>query len=722
MLGRKRGREIDQVPLCKECLIEVEEEEGLGDGDKEEREKVVVKKGLERIDRVDGGLTRKRWEMREGDKERERKQEKEKSRNGGKGGLSSLRRGAVDDSSLTRDEMASDSGSGKPETIYVNIFDPVGREAFRPGLMKPIPDWMQTGEREHLDHKTGTINLRHDKSRETISTPRPISQGLSESSSTTTVIQIPPQPTATHALIRRQSGAISPRATSPAPSDDAISRPSSVLGRRTPNLRTGTSFVSEQSLIVPSMFSSHPKETTENSAENSARDSWPSTDSNVSSNPITSSCNNQSETLSRPSSVLNVATIFERGIASKDRRHTPTNQPLPLLRVLQQPYHPLTPTSSGTGFPSSPPHLQPSSLAKRQQRAQTHELGAASLPKPIQIWRGDQAGQKSQINRVGSATVSIPVVSTSSEYLERYQLVKASTSLLSSSSSSSTQVTRSSVRSIRAGGPGVSAITRGWKGQLSNTTSSGETERDLLANRVSVYSTSQPPSSFLQPSSHGGERTSIRRSVSHSIRREGALDEGMGVGVEVGYSSHQVEPYSVANGQATIRRSISHSMRREGAHNHGQNHHFTSHSQSPQSPTLPPGSLPYRSTSNSSPNGPTSPTPLNITVQGKLTRNNSKGEPTIGEPVVTAASTSAKETEGAISSLESTPGTETREEKGEGGDTGLRGNEWTQTRTPSAGKMMTADTSWASGAGISVKRLPKRKSVHAELKRLFGRQ
>ncbi|KAK3494823.1 uncharacterized protein B0T23DRAFT_335973 [Neurospora hispaniola] len=705
------------------CLVDVEGEEGLGDGDKEEREKVVVEKGLERIDRVDGGLTRQRWEVREGDKEKERKKEKKKTRNGGKGGLSSLRRGAVDDSSLTRDEMASSSGSDKPETIYVNIFDPVGREAFRPGLMKPIPDWMQTGAREHLDHKTGTINSRHDKSRETISTPRPISQGLSESSSTATVIQTLPQPAATHALIRRQSGAISPRATSPAPSDDAISRPSSVLGRRTPNLRTGTSFVSEQPLIVPSMSSSHPKETTKNSAENSARDSWPSTDSNVSSNSITSSCNNQSETLSRPSSVRNVATIFERGIASKDQRHTPTNQPLPLLRVLQQPYRPLTPTSSDTGFPSSPPHLQSNNLAKRQQRAQTHELGAASMPKPIQIWRSGQAGPKSQINRMSSATVSIPVVSTSSEYLERYQPVKASTSLLSSSSP--TQVTRSSGRSIRAGGPGVSAMTRGWEGQLSNTTSSGETERDLLANRVSVYSTSQPPSSFLQPSSHGGERTSIRRSVSHSIRREGALDEGVGVGVEVGCSSHQVEPCSAANGQVTIRRSISHSLRREGAHDHGQNHHFTSHSQSPQSPALPPRSLPYGSPPNSppnSPNGPTSPIPLNITIQRKLTRNNSKGEPTIGKPVVTAASTSAKETEGAISSPESTPGTGTREEKGEGGGTGLRGSNWTQTRTPSAGRMVTADTSWALGAGISVKRLPKRKSVHAELKRLFGRQ
>ncbi|KAK1779267.1 hypothetical protein QBC45DRAFT_351540, partial [Copromyces sp. CBS 386.78] len=765
MLGKKRGREIDQVPLCKACLVEVEVEgkERLGgdeDGEKKDLEKVMVMKGLERIDRVDGGLTRRRWEMREGEKERE----KEKTGGGAKGGLLSLRRGAVDDRSLASDQMASSSDSVKPETIHVNIFDPVGREAFRPSLMKSIPEWMQSGAREHLERRTESalaVNSSHDKPREqttdhtsTISTPQSISEGLSETSSTATVIQTPPQPTASRAAsTRRRSGAISPRARSPAPSIDAISRPSSVLGRRTPNLRTGTSFVSEQPLIVPSMSSNHTKETAKVSAKDLTRDSWLSTDSNVSSNPPTAT---QPEFSSRPSSVRSVATIFERGISSKDQRHTPVNQPLPLLRVLQQPYRPLTPTRSNTSLSSSSPHLQQYNLATRAQRAQTHELGAANLPKPIQILRRGQAGQSS-MNR---ATVPIPVVSTSSEYLDRYQPVKASTSnsssFLSSFSSSSPAAqgmgARSAVHvrsSIRAGGhglgPGVSTITRGWEGQLqlSNNTSpstSGETERDVK-ERFQGYSSSQPPASlsFLQSSYSGaeGQRTSIRRSVSNSIRREGAHDEGVGAS-----QSSQPEPYLNAHGQMTIRRSISHSVRREGAHDQGrgQSHNFVSQ---PQSPTLPSRALPFRTEPNSPPNGPdnpsglTAPMPRNFTVHGRFVKRPSiKGGPTLGS-VVTSASTTEGHTPstpslstwaGPPSSSESSPGTQgtgsgtgTGEEKGGGVGSSFR-SAWTRTRTASTGNNTMSGTRGGGGGGGPVKTLSKRRSVHAELKRLFGRQ
>ncbi|KAK3954158.1 hypothetical protein QBC32DRAFT_385445 [Pseudoneurospora amorphoporcata] len=778
MLGKKRGWEIDQVPLCKACLVEVEVEgkERLGgdeDGEKKDLEKVMVMKGLERIDRVDGGLTRRRWEMREGEKERE----KEKTGGGGKDGLLSLRRGAVDDRSLASDQMASSSDSVKPETIYVNISDPVGREAFRPSPMKSIPEWMQSGAREHLERRTGSalaVNSSHDKPREqttdhtsTISTPRSVSEGLSDTSSTATVIQTPPQPTASHAAsTRRRSSAISPRATSPAPSIDAISRPSSMLGRRTPNLRTGTSFVSEQSLIVPSMSSNHTKETAKVSAKDLTRDSWLSTDSNVSSRPPTVT---QPESSSRPSSVRSVATIFERGIASKDQRHTLVNQPLPLLRVLQQPYRPLTPIRSDTSLSSSSPHLQQSNLATGAQRAQTHELGAANLPKPIQILRRGQAGQSS-MNR---ATVPIPVVSTSSEYLDRYQPVKASTSnsssFLSSFSSSSPAAqgmeARSAVHarsSIRAGGhglgPGVSTITRGWEGQLqlSNNTSpstTGETERDLK-ERFQGYSSSQPPASLsvLQSSYSGaeGQRTSIRRSVSHSIRREGAHDEGVGTSL-----SSQPEPYLNAHGQMTIRRSISHSVRREGAHDQGrgQSHHFIS----PQSPTLPSRALPFRTEPNNPPNGPnnpsglTAPMPRNFTVHGRFVKRPSiKGGPTLGS-VVTSVSTTEGHTPstpslstwaGPPSSSESSPGTQgtgsetgTGEEKGGGVGSSFR-PAWTRTRKASTGNNTMSGTSapvmmsmgattaggGGGGGGGPVKTLSKRRSVHVELKRLFGRQ
>lgn len=758
MLGRKRGWEIDQVPLCKGCLDEVEGKAGKGPGkgnEEKDMEKEVVRRGLERIDKVEGGLTRRRWEMREGERKSEMEREKKKIEHPGKGDLLPTRRGAVDDRSLTRDEMVLSSGSDKAETIYVNIFDPVGREAFRPSLMKSIPKWMHLGAREHLDRKvvsSSAVDSSRMKPRKqmtentsTNSTPRPVSQdslspGISESSSTATVIQTP-QPTPARTPTRRRSGAISPRATSPAPSIAAISRPSSVLGRRTPNLRTGTSFVSEQQLVVPSMSSTHPKETTKGPAKDPTRDSWLSTDSNLSSSPPTAP---QPEFSSRPSSVRSFATLFERGIASKDQRHTPVNQPLPLLRVLQQPYRPLTPTLSNTSLSSSS-HLQPNNLATRPQRAQTHELGAASLPKPIQILRSGQAGQSS-MNRMGSATVSIPVVSTSSEYLERYQPVKASTTFLSSSSPP--QSARTSVHtSIRAGGPGVSAIARGWEGQLSNNTSSGETERDLASNRFSaVCSTSQPLSSYLQSSYPAeAERSSIRRSVSHSIRREGALDEG----VRGGPVSDQGDAYRGAQGQTTIRRSISHSVRREGGHDQRHGQHFTQpqpppQSPKPQSPTIatrilqysPPTSLPSSPPNNhhGNSNGPASPIPLNFTVQRRFVkRNNSKGGPTVGS-IVTAPSVSTTGTDGRTpppSSSESSPttgigtGTATAEEKG-GGSSSFR-PAWSRTRTSSTGNNTMSGTSTplmpppvAVGTG-QVKTLSKRRSVHAELKRLFGR-
>jgi hypothetical protein len=49
------GKEVNEVPLCAAYVVEVEV-----DGVKEES--AVVKRGLRRVEKVDGGLTRKRWE------------------------------------------------------------------------------------------------------------------------------------------------------------------------------------------------------------------------------------------------------------------------------------------------------------------------------------------------------------------------------------------------------------------------------------------------------------------------------------------------------------------------------------------------------------------------------------------------------------------------------------------------------------------------------------
>jgi hypothetical protein len=49
------GKEVDKVPLCAAYVVEVEV-----DGVTEES--TVVNRGLRRVEKVDGGLTRKRWE------------------------------------------------------------------------------------------------------------------------------------------------------------------------------------------------------------------------------------------------------------------------------------------------------------------------------------------------------------------------------------------------------------------------------------------------------------------------------------------------------------------------------------------------------------------------------------------------------------------------------------------------------------------------------------
>lgn len=55
--GATGAKEVLEAPLCAACMVEVEMD-GVGE------EKVVVQRGLRRVDQVDGGLTRARWEAK----------------------------------------------------------------------------------------------------------------------------------------------------------------------------------------------------------------------------------------------------------------------------------------------------------------------------------------------------------------------------------------------------------------------------------------------------------------------------------------------------------------------------------------------------------------------------------------------------------------------------------------------------------------------------------
>lgn len=111
--GKGMGKEIDQVPLCRRCVEEMQtERERLS----EER---LVPLALARIDRFDGGLSRRRWE-------------------------------AQQDAETAVPSYPRQHGIGDPEDarrapspIYVDIHDPIGGPAFKRRPTKPIPEWMQ---------------------------------------------------------------------------------------------------------------------------------------------------------------------------------------------------------------------------------------------------------------------------------------------------------------------------------------------------------------------------------------------------------------------------------------------------------------------------------------------------------------------------------------------------------------------------------------------------
>ncbi|KAM9882075.1 mediator of rna polymerase ii transcription [Verticillium dahliae] len=113
-MGKTRGREIEGPPLCAHCLVEAELD-GMD-------ERAVVQKGLRRMDCVDGGLGRTRWEASQGQP-------------------LPLRIGSHQTGAPVRD--AIDAIDPPDSTIYVSINDPLGEPAFKPSPTKPIPRWMQ---------------------------------------------------------------------------------------------------------------------------------------------------------------------------------------------------------------------------------------------------------------------------------------------------------------------------------------------------------------------------------------------------------------------------------------------------------------------------------------------------------------------------------------------------------------------------------------------------
>ncbi|KAI8678830.1 hypothetical protein NCS55_00605500 [Fusarium keratoplasticum] len=123
------GREVTEAPLCAACVVEAEV-------DDVREESVVVKRGLRRVERVDGGLTRRRWEAK-GDEKNSAHQTPagEASQKTGRDG--------ADSEGNKANNMSINLADPSESVIWVDIFDPINGPSFKPSPLKPIPLFMQ---------------------------------------------------------------------------------------------------------------------------------------------------------------------------------------------------------------------------------------------------------------------------------------------------------------------------------------------------------------------------------------------------------------------------------------------------------------------------------------------------------------------------------------------------------------------------------------------------
>lgn len=128
--GRSKGREIVQIPLCGKCVEEVSSETAEDDH--------LIPMALRRIDRYDGGLSRRRWEgLTRQDTHEDHNHETSSP-------LEPISEPEQQDSTLSSSTGSRGHHSLRtPSPIYVSMHDPVGEPAFRRSETKPIPKWMQ---------------------------------------------------------------------------------------------------------------------------------------------------------------------------------------------------------------------------------------------------------------------------------------------------------------------------------------------------------------------------------------------------------------------------------------------------------------------------------------------------------------------------------------------------------------------------------------------------
>lgn len=107
--GRHKGREVDNIPLCAKCVGEISRDNKMD-------EEHLIPMALGRVDRFDGGLSRRRWEAR---------------------------RDAATAVPTHPLEETDDDARRPHSPIYVSLHDPMGASSFKASPTKPIPKWME---------------------------------------------------------------------------------------------------------------------------------------------------------------------------------------------------------------------------------------------------------------------------------------------------------------------------------------------------------------------------------------------------------------------------------------------------------------------------------------------------------------------------------------------------------------------------------------------------
>ncbi|XDG00766.1 hypothetical protein ABKA04_000381 [Annulohypoxylon sp. FPYF3050] len=153
-LGIGPAKEIHDVPTCANCVVECDNDSADHHG--------TEQNALKKMDEVDGGLARKRWERKDGQITRRAVGEIKKTPavrfkaaiQSPPDPHRSLRstQGRTHFPRLPGDGAMSGSSDSTDDgecivpldsTIYISIRDPIGEPAFKPSPTKPIPRWMQ---------------------------------------------------------------------------------------------------------------------------------------------------------------------------------------------------------------------------------------------------------------------------------------------------------------------------------------------------------------------------------------------------------------------------------------------------------------------------------------------------------------------------------------------------------------------------------------------------